>query len=82
MFLHIASQLLALVSSPRMSVLSPCPVQLAALHYSAGEVSGLPIRTAFLIDPVDNTTYVCSWNPWFTNLVPGRWMLLCIDISG
>jgi hypothetical protein len=30
-------------------------LQLAALHYSSGEVSGLPIRTAFLIDPVDNT---------------------------
>lgn len=31
--------------------------KLAALHYSSGEVCGLPIRTAFLIDPVDNTSF-------------------------
>jgi hypothetical protein len=29
--------------------------KLAALHYSSGSVAGLPIRSAFLIDPVDNT---------------------------
>lgn len=31
--------------------------KLAALHYSSGSVAGLPIRSAFLIDPVDNTAY-------------------------
>ncbi|WIA16012.1 hypothetical protein OEZ85_012745 [Tetradesmus obliquus] len=31
--------------------------KLAALHYSSGTVAGLPIRSAFLIDPVDNTAF-------------------------
>lgn len=41
---------------------SACPyaaLQLAALHYSAGKVSDLPIRSAFMIDPVDNTRWAC-----------------------
>eukprot|EP00878_Enallax_costatus_P011258 GHUV01011755.1.p1 GENE.GHUV01011755.1~~GHUV01011755.1.p1 ORF type:complete len:216 (+),score=32.20 GHUV01011755.1:47-694(+) len=29
--------------------------KLAALHYSTGKVAGINIRSAFLIDPVDNT---------------------------
>eukprot|EP00882_Tetradesmus_deserticola_P000551 GHRQ01000604.1.p1 GENE.GHRQ01000604.1~~GHRQ01000604.1.p1 ORF type:complete len:408 (+),score=121.30 GHRQ01000604.1:413-1636(+) len=31
--------------------------KLAALHFCSGSVAGLPIRSAFLIDPVDNTAY-------------------------
>ncbi|KAF8059430.1 Chlorophyllase-1 [Scenedesmus sp. PABB004] len=34
--------------------------KLAALHYAAGAVGGVPLRGAFLIDPVDNTKFTAE----------------------